>query len=95
MQVTVGSKNPVKLQATKNVLDKIYPELTIKAVNADSGVPNQPFGLDQTIEGAINRAKNAYKPRYRFISGNRIRTHGNTPQPYRLPRSTMVRHLRR
>ena len=62
MQVTVGSKNPVKLQATKNVLDKIYPELTIKAVDADSGVPNQPFGLDQTIEGAINRAKNAHRP---------------------------------
>jgi inosine/xanthosine triphosphatase len=62
MHVTVGSKNPVKLQATKNVLEKIYPELTIRAVDADSGVPNQPFGLDQTIEGAINRAKNAHKP---------------------------------
>jgi inosine/xanthosine triphosphatase len=62
MQVTVGSKNPVKLKATRNVLEKINSELTVKAVDAASGVPDQPFGLDQTIEGAINRAKNAYTP---------------------------------
>jgi inosine/xanthosine triphosphatase len=62
MQITVGSKNPVKLQATRNVLEKIYSELTVRAVEADSEVPDQPLGLDQTIEGAINRAKNAYTP---------------------------------
>lgn len=60
MQVTVGSKNPVKLQATKNIMEKIYPKLTLRAVDVDSGVPDQPFGLDQTIQGAINRAKNAF-----------------------------------
>jgi inosine/xanthosine triphosphatase len=60
MQVTVGSQNPVKLKATRNVLEKIYTEVTVKAVEVDSGVPDQPFGLEQTIEGAINRAKNAY-----------------------------------
>ena len=62
MQVKVGSKNPVKLQATKNVLQKIYSDLTVMTVDVDSGVPDQPFGVDQTIKGAINRAKNAYKP---------------------------------
>jgi inosine/xanthosine triphosphatase len=62
MQVTIGSKNPVKLQATINVLEKIYSKLTVRAVEVDSGVPDQPFGLDQTIEGAINRAKNSYTP---------------------------------
>jgi inosine/xanthosine triphosphatase len=60
MLVTVGSKNPVKLKATKKVLEKIYPEVIVEAVDAESGVPDQPFGLDQTIEGAINRAKYAY-----------------------------------
>jgi len=60
MHVNVGSKNPVKLQATKNILKKIYPKLRVKAVDVDSGVPDQPFGLNQTIEGAINRAKNSY-----------------------------------
>jgi len=60
MHIIVGSKNPVKLQATKNIMEKIYSKLTVKAIAVDSGVPDQPFGLNQTIEGAINRAKNAY-----------------------------------
>jgi len=60
MQVTVGSKNPVKLKATRNVLEKIYPQLTVSTVDADSEVPDQPMGKEQTITGAIKRAKNAY-----------------------------------
>jgi inosine/xanthosine triphosphatase len=60
MKVAVGSKNPVKVKATKNILKKIYEDLEVVSVDADSQVPSQPFGLDQTIAGAINRAKNAY-----------------------------------
>ena len=60
MHIIVGSKNPVKLQATKNIMEKIYSKPKVKAISVDSGVPDQPFGLNQTIEGAINRAKNAY-----------------------------------
>ena len=60
MKVAVGSKNPVKVKATKNILEKIYEDLEVVSVDADSQVPSQPFGLDQTIDGAINRAKNAY-----------------------------------
>jgi non-canonical (house-cleaning) NTP pyrophosphatase len=29
MKVIVGSKNPVKLKATRNVLEKIYTELEL------------------------------------------------------------------
>jgi inosine/xanthosine triphosphatase len=61
MKVIVGSQNPVKLNATRNVLDKIYPQLEIEAREVDSGVPDQPIGLEITIQGAINRAKNAFK----------------------------------
>lgn len=60
MRVKVGSGNPVKVQATKNVLEKIYDDLEVDAVEVNSGVPDQPIGLDQTIEGAINRAKGSY-----------------------------------
>jgi inosine/xanthosine triphosphatase len=60
MNVMVGSLNPVKLNATRNVLEKIYGEIDISSKDVDSGVPDQPFGLVQTIEGAINRAKTAY-----------------------------------
>jgi len=60
MMVKVGSHNPVKVQATKNVLDKIYGDLEVYPTEVDSNVPDQPIGLDQTIEGTINRAKEAY-----------------------------------
>ena len=60
MKVIVGSLNPVKLNATRNILEKIYGEIDISSTDADSGVPDQPFGLDETIKGAINRAKNSY-----------------------------------
>jgi inosine/xanthosine triphosphatase len=60
MDVVVGSKNPVKTNATKNILEKIYGNVNIMSVDADSQVPHQPFGKEETIQGAINRAKNAY-----------------------------------
>lgn len=60
MKVAVGSKNPVKVNAVLNVLEKIYGKVNVFGVEVDSGVPHQPFGIDETIKGAINRAKNAY-----------------------------------
>jgi inosine/xanthosine triphosphatase len=69
LNVIVGSKNPVKLNATRNILKKIYSDLTVKGVDTDSEVPDQPFGLDQTVEGAINRAKNAFSDEYDLSVG--------------------------
>lgn len=60
MKVAVGSKNPVKVNATRNILEKIYGEVEVISVDVDSEVPHQPFGIDETVKGAINRAKNAY-----------------------------------
>jgi inosine/xanthosine triphosphatase len=60
MKVIVGSLNPVKLNATRNILEKIYGEIDISSKDVDSEVPDQPFGLDETIKGAVNRAKNSY-----------------------------------
>ena len=60
MNVIVGSKNPVKLNATRNILRNIYGEIDISSIDVESGVPDQPFGLDETIKGAVNRAKKAY-----------------------------------
>jgi inosine/xanthosine triphosphatase len=60
MKVIVGSKNPVKIKATENILEKIYGEVDVTGIDVDSEVPDQPFGKEQTIQGAINRAKNAY-----------------------------------
>ena len=60
MKVIVGSKNPVKLNATRNILKKIYGEIEVSSIDVESCVPDQPFGLDETIKGAVNRAKEAY-----------------------------------
>lgn len=62
MIVKVGSQNPVKVQATRNILTKLYNDVNVFSVHVHSGVPDQPIGLEQTIEGAVNRAKRAYSP---------------------------------
>ncbi|MGB9978571.1 inosine/xanthosine triphosphatase [Methanobacterium sp.] len=69
MKVAVGSRNPVKVKATKNVLDQIYGKVEVVSIDANSEVPDQPFGIDQTIEGAINRAKNAYSDEFDISVG--------------------------
>jgi len=60
MKVAVGTKNPVKVKATRNILEKIYSSVEVTGVNVDSGVRDQPIGLDETVQGALTRAKNAY-----------------------------------
>ncbi|MEG3224627.1 MAG: inosine/xanthosine triphosphatase [Methanobacteriales archaeon Met13] len=60
MKVSVGTKNPVKVKATRNVLLKIYPSVEVTGLDVDSGVRDQPIGLNETVKGAVNRAKNVY-----------------------------------
>ncbi|MHC1566343.1 MAG: DUF84 family protein, partial [Candidatus Syntropharchaeia archaeon] len=40
MRIAVGSKNPVKIKAVKNVLSKFYRDLEVISVEVDSGVPD-------------------------------------------------------
>lgn len=56
--IAVGSLNHVKVEAVRTVMDRIYGDVRITAVDADSGVPDQPFE-GKTREGAVNRARNA------------------------------------
>ena len=58
LKVRMGSENPNKIAAVKEMLSMFYERLDVKGVAADSGVPEQPFG-DETMEGAVNRARNA------------------------------------
>lgn len=63
MRIVVGSTNPSKVDAVKeSILD--YPYLAkaeVVGVKADTGVAEQPKTLDETITGAINRAKKAFQ----------------------------------
>lgn len=56
--IAVGSLNPVKVEAVRTVMEKVYGEVRITAVDVPSGVPPQPFG-DQTHQGSLNRARAA------------------------------------
>jgi inosine/xanthosine triphosphatase len=60
MQVlaAVGSTNPVKLQATGTALRRLFAEsiVQIVATAVPSGVRDQPWGEEETREGAHNRA---------------------------------------
>jgi len=53
--------NPIKIAAVRDVLNSIYGKVTMTSLSVESGVPTQPIGLNQTLNGAINRAKKALK----------------------------------
>jgi inosine/xanthosine triphosphatase len=56
--IVVGSANRVKVEAVRTVMEKIFGDVRITAVEVDTGVPEQPFE-GQTREGAVNRAMRA------------------------------------
>jgi inosine/xanthosine triphosphatase len=63
MKINIGSQNKSKVEALKEILLD-YPHLAhaeIFPISTDSGVANQPKSLDETMQGAINRAKGAWK----------------------------------
>ncbi len=57
--VAVGSKNPVKIGAVRAVIAQVWPDARIDGVDVPSGVRDQPHGDDETIRGALARAKAA------------------------------------
>ncbi len=59
--IIVGSKNPVKIEATHSGFAQVFPHTSfrVSAEEVASGVANQPFGDAETLEGARNRARNA------------------------------------
>lgn len=59
MRVVVGSTNAAKVDAVAEIL-KEYPHLAdaeVISVKTDSGVADQPMSLEETIRGAMNRAR--------------------------------------
>ena len=59
MRIAVGSTNPTKVKAVEAVMRKIYDDVDVFGVEVDSGVPDQPVGMEEIVQGAINRAKMA------------------------------------
>jgi inosine/xanthosine triphosphatase len=63
MKVTITSKNPVKISATKKAFKNILPqeEILITPISVPSGISDQPMNEEETLQGAINRVKEARK----------------------------------
>ncbi len=61
MIIFVGSTNPVKINAVKQVFSIIFPNknITVKSLDVSSEVSNQPIELDNVVKGAVKRAQNA------------------------------------
>jgi len=61
--IVVGSQNPVKIQATLQGFQKIFPNERFEAqgVTVTSNVSDQPTTDAETYQGADNRVKNAAK----------------------------------
>ena len=62
LRFKVGSANKAKVAAASDTL-KEYPHLCdaeVDGIKTDSGVSDQPLSLDETITGAMNRARSAY-----------------------------------
>ncbi len=58
MDIAVGSANQVKVAAVRSVMERVYGDVRITAIDVSSGVPPQPFE-DQTHQGSVNRARAA------------------------------------
>ncbi len=62
MKIVVGSKNPAKVEAVREIL-QAYPHLKdaeVVGIETTSGVGDQPKSLEETVTGAMNRARNAF-----------------------------------
>lgn len=59
VRVAVGSRNPVKLKGVERAFRDFYGLVELVAVEVDPLVPPQPMGLDETLNGALNRARGA------------------------------------
>lgn len=63
MKIIVGSVNPVKISAVAESLI-LYSHLAgaeVSGLEAASGVSDQPKTLEETVRGAMNRAKGVFK----------------------------------
>ncbi|AKG91117.1 inosine/xanthosine triphosphatase [Geoglobus ahangari] len=68
MRVIVGSKNPAKVAGVKRAFSSFFGDVEVESTEAESGVGNQPFN-GETILGAVNRARNAYRKGFDFSVG--------------------------
>ncbi len=58
-RIAVGSTNPVKVGAARAIVARLASDAEVTGVAVPSGVPDQPWGDEETIRGALARARAA------------------------------------
>ena len=59
--ITLGSTSAHKLNAIKTACTELGLEIKLGGVAVESEINDQPYGLEETYAGAMNRAKNTQK----------------------------------
>lgn len=62
MKIIVGSKNKQKVEAVAEILKDYadFKSAAVVSVDVATGVSEQPKSMEETIDGAMKRAKNAF-----------------------------------
>ncbi|WNJ16876.1 inosine/xanthosine triphosphatase [Pontibacter sp. G13] len=57
MKIIAASTNPVKIAATEEAFRLMFPDQPVEVIgmSSPSGVPDQPIGDPETLQGAVNR----------------------------------------
>ncbi len=56
MKIAIGTDNPLKYRALRNVVRKVYPNAEVVSLKVPTRMPSQPKGDRQTRRGAATRA---------------------------------------
>lgn len=58
IKIGVGSKNPAKVSAVKTAFESMgFDQVDVTSMEVPSGVSDQPFSDEETVQGALNRAR--------------------------------------
>lgn len=73
MNVVIGSKNPTKVDAVQSAFSRSFPDqlFSYNPISVSSGVSDQPMSDEETLNGAVNRAKSCKElhPDFDFFVG--------------------------
>ncbi|MFI8686053.1 DUF84 family protein [Rossellomorea sp. NPDC077527] len=61
LKIAIGTTNPAKVQAVQKAFQEQYGDVQFECLKTESYVSEQPRSDQETIEGALNRAKNVLK----------------------------------
>jgi len=83
MKVVVGSDNPVKMGAAKNVFKRFFSDVDVDGVKVDSRVSEQPLSLEETKRYACmqNLETYAFEISGRIVAGTNVGI-GTSPYAY-------------